>query len=190
MDDRWFGLGDRGRYLPIAMIRSQFLKLIAKLPEDARNAFLPPPTENQLIAASNALAERNPNAKLPDDVIELYRACGGQPWETKYEHELFPMFSLNPIERAISDYREICDLYEFDAKPYESEGCELPNTWWDYRLFPFGWAPGSGTVHGILVDTGQIYDFNPDGGIYKKQFESIADLIEKSIEFQKDEFGR
>ena len=171
-------------------IRTQFAKLIAKLPNDARAAFLPAPNDQQLLAASNALAKRIAGAELPDAIIELYRACGGQPWETKYEQELFPMFSLNPIDRAISDYEEICDLYEFDAQPYESEDCQFPNTWWDYRLFPFGWAPGTGTVHGVLIDSGEIYDFNPDGGIHKKQFESILDLIETSIRFQIEEVGR
>ncbi|MEM7782740.1 MAG: SMI1/KNR4 family protein [Planctomycetota bacterium] len=102
-------------------VRTQFAKLISKLPDGPKGAFLPALNDDQLLAVSNALAKRIAGARLPDEIIELYRACGGQPWETKYGEELFPMFSLSPIERAISDYEEISDLYEFDSLPYESE---------------------------------------------------------------------
>ncbi len=169
-------------------IKQLFTELIEKIPAEAREAFLPIPASEQLEAASEALAQRTPGAKLPSEIVELYETCGGQPWEINYEDELFPTFGLNPLERAISDYKELCNLYEFDAKPYETN--EFPKTWYDYRLFPFGWAPGTGTVHCVLVDNGEIYDFNPDGGIHLKRFESVQDLLEKSLEYQAKEFGR
>ena len=165
-----------------------FHDLIARIPKEGQDEFLKPATQAQLKLADDAISQRLPDAKLPRSVKTLYSIFGGQPWDSTYETDLFPSFALNPIENAISDYRETCGLLDEYAKPHETE--EFPNTWYDYRLFPFGYAPGTGTLHCVNVKTEHIYSFNADGGIHFRKFESIEDLLRQSIEHQIHEHGR
>ena len=168
-------------------VASKFESLISMIPADGQSSFLVPATPDQFKNAATALSKRIPNSKLPADIQTLYQICGGQRWQTTYANQLFPNFALNPIDNAIRDYEEICLLYQRHGVP--SESSEFPNTWYDYSLFPFGWAPGTGTVYCIDIRTDKIYSFNPDGGIQFKEYESVSDLLEESIRFRFNEYG-
>ena len=166
------------------------VELIALLPQEARVEMLPPVTGEQIDQASAAIGKRLGDPFLPAEIETVYRTCGGQRWETPTEHFLFPSFTINPIERAISDYEEMCNLYEINVLPDETQTLEFPKTWYDFRLFPFGTSFGTGTLYCIATHTGQIFSFNPDGGIHVCEYDSFEDLIEKSLRFQQDEYGR
>ena len=163
-------------------------ELIAMLPDEARAEMVPPATNLQIAQASATIGKRLAEVELPEEIAAIYRTCGGQKWETPTEHYLFPFFTVNPIDRAIADYEEMCNLYEINVLPDETS--EFPKTWYDFRLFPFGTSFGTGTLYCFATHTGQIFSFNPDGGIHICEYDSISDLIEKSIQFQREEYGR
>ena len=165
-----------------------FQNLLAKIPPDGQVMLQKPATAQELDAADNAIAARLPGAKLPDNIKKLYALCGGQPWGTHSNNYLFPTFTLNPLQKATADYQEFCSLYDFHVRP--SETTVFPETWYDYRLFPFGWQIGSGACYCVDVETERIYSFDSDGGIAFKEYDSVRELLEKSLDYQRKELGR
>lgn len=164
-----------------------FRTLLSKIPREGQSHFAPPVTNRQLESANHEISKRIANGHLPNSVKILYRHCGGQPWYTASHHELFPSFSLNPIDNAIRDYQETCELYE-SVIPHEKD--VFPKTWYDYHLFPFGYSPGTGTLFCVDIRTEEIYNFNPDGGLMPLKYKSIKDLLRDSIEYQRQEYDR
>ena len=165
-----------------------FQNLLAKIPPGGQKMLQKPATAQELDAADKAIAARLPGAKLPDNIKKLYALCSGQPWGTHVDDRLFPNFALNPIQQATENYQEFCSLYDFHVLPTETH--TFPNTWYDYRLFPFAWQSSSGSCYCVDVQTERIYSFNPDGGISFKEYDSVRELLEKSLEFQRKELGR
>ncbi len=167
-------------------VEASFIELIALLPKYVRQSFLPVATPEQIANATNVLSSKLPDVQLPSSIVALYKTCGGQPRQTAFEDHLFPGFRLISIETAIKEYKERCNLW--DVYLADEVDTEFPNKWFDYRLFPFGWA--NGTVYCVDVLAGKIYYHYCDGGIATTEHESVLDLIEASITYHQKEFSR
>jgi len=166
---------------------STLFRTLSSIHPEAVDTLLQPATDAQIARAEAAMSTHIPDAKLPPDLIRLYNTCSGQK-RTDADSDLFPQFRLRPIDDAISEYDAICDLYDEFAAPHETE--PFPNKWYDYRLFPFAWSPGTGDVYCVDIQSENIFWFNPDGGIGSKKYDSVRDLLQESIQFQRDEPDR
>ena len=106
--------------------------------------------------------------------------------------DLFPGFAFLPVSNAISEYSELCallrdnDPYYDDPDPYAPQK-EWWEKWFDPILFPIGWTPGgSGCLFLLHLQNERIWRFNPDGGLGSCEYDSMDDLLDKSIELHQE----
>lgn len=169
----------------------KFEQLIGSLPDSVKSTLRPSANSGAIQVANSRIESRGVHFELPQSVVDLWLLHDGQ----NEGDDLFPDFAFLPIGKAIGEYGELCgmlrenDPYYDDPDPYAPKK-ELWEKWFDPILFPIGWTPGgSGCLFLIHLQNEQIWRFNPDGGLGGRGYESVDDLLQKTIESLEEESG-
>ena len=188
MEDRWFRLGDHGRYPARDSFRTMndiqtcFQSLIALFPSDSislRDA-IQEQDEDELVMALDS---------APEELLEILAICDGQ--EPVARMPLFP-FSLRLLSA-----KEVASYYEGFFKHGDSDGGAMKLTNRDQviefndarvkndRWWQRGWVPFAGRISWLLIDLspaengqiGQIVHWHQDDGFGNVVAHSLQQLI-------------